>query len=115
MTASLPASKSWIWTIQCQLMYHKLSLLNISEDAVASQDDVKSWPYLNDVVLPTRLEDCTVNLLIGVDIPEALQPKEIRRGEKGGPFAVKTKFGWTLNGPLGQKEEAAAQVRPLIS
>ena len=86
-----------------------LKKLNISEDAVASQDDVKLWPYLNDVVLPTRLEDCTVNLLIGVNIPEALQPKEVRRGEKGGPFAARTKFGWTLNGPLGQTEEAAAQ------
>jgi len=38
--------------------------------------------------------------LIGVDAPEALQPEEIRKGEKGGPFAVKTKFGWTLIGPL---------------
>eukprot|EP00112_Aurelia_sp_Birch-Aquarium-sp1_P003846 Seg1433.7 transcript_id=Seg1433.7/GoldUCD/mRNA.D3Y31 product="hypothetical protein" protein_id=Seg1433.7/GoldUCD/D3Y31 len=82
--------------------------LNISKDAVATQEDVKSWPYMNDMVLPTKLEDCTVNLLIGVDIPEALQPEEIRRGENGGPFAVRTKFGWTLNGPLGQAEVAAA-------
>ena len=83
--------------------------LNISKDAVATQEDVKSWPYLNDLVLPTKLEDCTVNLLIGVNIPEALQPEEIRRGENGGSFAVRTKFGWTLNGPLGQTEAAAAQ------
>eukprot|EP00794_Sanderia_malayensis_P019620 gene19620-biopygen13889 len=83
--------------------------LNVSKDAVASQTDVDSWTYLSDLVLPTRLEDCTVDLLIGVDVPEALQPEEIRRGEPGGPFAVRTKFGWTLNGPLGQTEVAAAQ------
>ncbi len=41
-----------------------------------------------------------VNLLIGADVPEALQPLEIRKSENGGPFAVKTVFGWTLNGPL---------------
>eukprot|EP00794_Sanderia_malayensis_P006686 gene6686-biopygen5463 len=82
--------------------------LNVSKDAVASQTDVDSWTYLSDLVLPTRLEDCTVDLLIGVDVPEALQPEEIRRGEPGGPFAVRTKFGWTLNGPLGQTEVAAA-------
>ena len=83
--------------------------LNISKDAVATQEDVKLWPYLNDLVLPTKLEDCTLNLLIGVNIPEALQPEEIRRGDNGGPFAERTKFGWTLNGPLGQTEPAAAQ------
>eukprot|EP00794_Sanderia_malayensis_P008362 gene8362-biopygen6189 len=64
--------------------------------------------YLSDLVFPTRLEDCTVDLLIGVDVPEALQPEKIRRGEPGGPLAVRTKFGWTLNGPLGQTEVAAA-------
>ena len=83
--------------------------LNISKDAVATQEDVKSWPYLHDLVLPTKLEDCTVNLLIGVNIPEALQPGEIRRGENGGPFALRTKFVWTLNGPLGLTEAAVAQ------
>ena len=83
--------------------------LNISKDAVATQEDVKSWPYMEDMVLPAKLEDCTVNLLIGVDVPEALQPEEIRRGENGGPFAVRTKFGWTLNGPLEQTEVAVAQ------
>eukprot|EP00112_Aurelia_sp_Birch-Aquarium-sp1_P000459 Seg1043.10 transcript_id=Seg1043.10/GoldUCD/mRNA.D3Y31 product="hypothetical protein" protein_id=Seg1043.10/GoldUCD/D3Y31 len=85
-----------------------LKKLNISKDAVATQEDVKSWPYMNDMVLPTKLEDCTVNFLIGVDIPEALQPEEIIRGENRGPFAVRIKFGWTLNGPLGQAEVAAA-------
>ena len=83
--------------------------LNISKDAVATQEDYKSWPCLNDLVLPTKPEDCTVNLLIGVNIPEALQPEEIRRGENGGPIAVRTKFGWTLNRPLGQTEATVVQ------
>ena len=41
-------------------------------------------------------------------MPEALQPEEIRNGEKGEPFAVKTRFGWTLNRPLRGTEEVAA-------
>ena len=26
--------------------------LKVSKDAIATQEDVKSWPYLNDLVLP---------------------------------------------------------------
>ncbi len=34
-----------------------------------------------------------MNLLIGVDVPEALEPDEVRKGENSGPYAVRTKFG----------------------
>ena len=44
--------------------------LNVSNDAIAKEEDIKSLTYLNDLTLPTRIEDCTVDLLIGVDVPE---------------------------------------------
>ena len=83
--------------------------LSTSKDEIANQEDIGSWDFLSDITLPRRRKDCTVNLLIGVDVPEALQPKEVRKGDKGGPFALKTKFGWTLNGPLRENETATAQ------
>jgi len=43
-----------------------------------------------------------VELLIGQDVPEVLEPFEIRTHRGKGPYATKTKFGWTLNGPLGR-------------
>ena len=52
--------------------------------------------------MPQRNVNCKVELLIGSDIPEALEPHEVRRSKCGGPFAIKTKFGWTLNGPPGR-------------
>ncbi len=55
---------------------------------------------LNRVRLPEEAGKQKINLLIGLDVPEALQPEEIRMRQQGGPFAVRTKFGWTLNGPL---------------
>ena len=49
-------------------------------------------------------------LLIGLDLPEALEPDEIRKSmEKGGPYAVKTKFGWTLNEPMGRFGQSGKQ------
>ena len=40
-----------------------------------------------------------IDLLIGQDNSEALIPLEVRKGEKGEPFACRTIFGWALNGP----------------
>jgi len=42
-----------------------------------------------------------VELLIGQDVPEALEPSGIRTRRSNGPCATKTRFGWTWNGPLG--------------
>ena len=61
------------------------------------------------MILPKEREEQKVNLLIGLDVPETLQPEEIRKGQQGGPFAVRTKFGWTLNGPLQRNETKSKQ------
>ena len=49
-------------------------------------------------------------LLMGQDYPDALVPLTTMPGRKGEPYAVKTRLGWTVNGPvtshrtvLGQK------------
>ncbi|MCP4798391.1 MAG: hypothetical protein GY893_00405, partial [bacterium] len=76
--------------------------LNVSKEAIARQEDVDNWSHLQNIQLPKAIANGQVNLLIGVDVPKALQPCEIRRCEDGGPFAVRTVFGWTLNGPLGR-------------
>ena len=39
-------------------------------------------------------------MLIGQDVPEALERSEVRCLPGDGPYAIKTRFGWTLNGPL---------------
>ena len=75
--------------------------LNISTDGVACQDDANRWSHLSGIQVPERI-NAEVELLIGQDVPEALEPSEIRSRRGNGPYASKTKFGWTLNGPLGR-------------
>ena len=41
-----------------------------------------------------------VGLLICQHVREALEPCEVQSCRGKGPYAMKTKFGWTLNGPL---------------
>ena len=72
--------------------------LNISTDGVACQDDANRWSHLSAIQVPGRI-NAEVELLIGQDVPEALEPSEIRSLRGNGPYATKTKFSWTLNGP----------------
>ena len=51
--------------------------------------------------LPLHHGDIEVEVLSGQDNSEALIPLEVRRGNKGEPFAMRTMLGWTLNGPTG--------------
>jgi len=59
---------------------------------------VHSFPHLKD--LNISLTKCqSADLLIGQDNAAALIPLDVRRGQLNVPFAVRTMFGWSLNGP----------------
>ena len=76
--------------------------LPVSESSISRQEDVDRWPHLKDIKL--REIKSPIGLLIGNDVPRALEPKEIRECKGRGPYAVRTLFGWTINGPLGRNE-----------
>jgi hypothetical protein len=48
--------------------------------------------------LPLKYISQDVDILIGQDHAEALVPLDVRKGNAGEPFAVKSILGWTLNG-----------------
>ncbi|XP_024116907.1 uncharacterized protein LOC112138581, partial [Oryzias melastigma] len=62
------------------------------------QSDLQKWPYLRDIHLPQINEE--IELLIGVNVPKALEPLQVIQSEHDGPFAIRTMLGWTINGPL---------------
>jgi hypothetical protein len=76
------------------------STLPINESSIPRQSDIERWPYLSDVKI-TEI-DASIGLLIGNDVPKALEPKETKESEGFGPYAVRTICGWTINGPLGR-------------
>ena len=59
--------------------------------------DLSTYPHLSDVPISPVHPLAKVDLLIGQDNSEALVPLQVLRGNPGDPFAVLTKFGWTLN------------------
>lgn len=60
--------------------------------------DLQRWSYLRKLKMPEI--DADVDLLIGNNVPQALEPWEVIRAANGGPYAIKTILGWTVNGPL---------------
>ena len=65
-----------------------------------TRDDIEKWTYLADIEVNQIDKD--VELLIGCDAPQILEPLELRRSRYGGPYATKAIFGWAINGPLGR-------------
>lgn len=41
-----------------------------------------------------------MDLLIGVNLPKAMEPWRVINSQGNGPYAVKTLLGWVVNGPL---------------
>ena len=41
--------------------------------------------------------DSDVDLLIGVNVPKAMEPWDVISSADEGPFAVKTLLGWVIN------------------
>ena len=79
--------------------------LNVTKDTIGRQESVHNFAYLQGVQLPRTFDLGDDSLLIGADVPEALQPVEIRKSRNGGPYAVKTMSRWTLNGPLNRRSK----------
>ena len=62
--------------------------------------EIEKYPHLQNIELPCFKQNVKVHLLIGQDNAEAFIPLDIRKGRRGEPFAVKTLFGWCLNGSI---------------
>lgn len=56
------------------------------------------FPHLEDLDLSANMNCSRVDLLIGQDFADILIPLDSRKGRPGEPFAVRYRFGWTLNG-----------------
>lgn len=65
--------------------------LPIRAECIGRQEDIERWPYLKGITI--RHIDADIGLLVGSDVPEMLQPEEVRISENGGPFATKTLSG----------------------
>jgi len=63
----------------------------VCEEDIPTQEDVDQWPHLGGVLIPHV--DTEIGLLIVSDVPETLDPVEIRHSVNGGLYASRTRIG----------------------
>ena len=82
--------------IELPMVYSRPSL-PLSTEVIGTQDDVNRWSHLKSNEVP-RIE-AEIRLLIGSDVPQAMQPKEVREKQKWRTFRYAYRSGmdaqWT--------------------
>ncbi|XP_076841847.1 uncharacterized protein LOC143485975 isoform X2 [Brachyhypopomus gauderio] len=108
-TISPAANPDKMYNIQSAFTAEQLSLAEHSHPVVSLQ---QKYRHLSGLPLPP-LNRVHPMLLIGADYTHLITPIEpVRLGPPGGPAAVKTLLGWTLQGPA-QAIESSTNVRLL--
>ncbi|XP_071951906.1 uncharacterized protein [Antedon mediterranea] len=74
----------------------------VTKEEIPLQKDIRTWPYLQDLKIPEL--DAEIGLLIGNDVPKAMEPWEVINSQGDGPYATKTRLGWAINGPIRRSE-----------
>ena len=72
----------------------------------------RNWSHLDDLQLNEIGPNTQADILIGQDNSDLLVPLEVRSGNPGenGPYAVRTRLGWVLNGVFGRGRCEPGQV-----
>ncbi|KAA0189285.1 hypothetical protein HAZT_HAZT006076 [Hyalella azteca] len=65
---------------------------------VLTEQDVEELTHLN--VAPFKFMDSDILLLLGMNAPELIKPRDVIGGEDNLPFATRHALGWAMNGPV---------------
>lgn len=66
----------------------------VNEGNIPSERDIEPWPHLKHIHLPQVDEQ--IELLIGTNVPKALEPLEVVCSANDGPYAVRTLLGRSM-------------------
>lgn len=74
----------------------------VTDRQIPTPGMVQRWQHLHEIakLIPEFQPDLEIGLLIGSNCPVALEPLEVVPSRGEGPFAMRLRHGWTLNGPL---------------
>ena len=88
-----PQEKNFV----CLPPIYTLDKIPVNKEDMIRTEDVKKWPHLQCINIPEY--DVEVGLIIGNNVPQAVEPWEIiNSSQEGAPFATRTKLGWVVAG-----------------
>lgn len=86
----------------------------IHKGNIPKQSDFQRWPHMKHVHLPEI--NVGIELLIGTNVPKAMEPLQVIHSVDNGPNAIRTMLDWTVNGPLkGDSGDAMNSELPELS
>ena len=86
----------------------------VHRENIPTERDIEQWSHLKHIRLPQI--DAGIELLIGTNVPKALEPLEVVCSVDEGPYAIRTLLGWTVNGPLsGNSGETVNWEHPQVT
>lgn len=80
----------------------------VSRVNIPQQEDIANMSYVRNIKLNNM--DAEVDLLIGTDAPKVMEPWELINSQGEGPYAVQTRVGWVITGPLCSGVKAGCSV-----
>ena len=74
-------------------------------DEIPRPEMVQAWPHLQRISkhIPPYMDSVEVGLLIGLNCPGAVRPRDVICGNKNDPYAIRSSLGWYVNGPVSHK------------
>jgi hypothetical protein len=96
-----PTQVSKVWSV---------SDIPVEMSALASDEEIRSWPHLAGVHIP-KISHSTIEVLIGSDQSHILATSETRLGGSGKPSASKGILGWQVFGPCYKRGTHPNSVR----
>ena len=74
-------------------------------DEIPRPEKVQGWSRLQQISkhLPAYMDSVEVGLLIGLNCPGAVRPRDVICGSDNDPYAVRSLLGWYINGPVRYK------------
>lgn len=80
----------------------------VSSQNIITQEELSKWSYLDKVKIPCIQAE--VDLLIGINAANVMEPHKIINSQGNGPFAIKTLLGWVVNGTVEGNSEHRNEV-----
>ena len=77
-------------------------------DEIPRPERVQEWPHLRQISkrIPAYMDSAEVGLLIGLNCPGAVRPRDVICGNENDPYAVRSLLGWYVNGPVRHKSSS---------
>ena len=97
VASSRDSSKDWL---ELPDTYTK-KYLPVGKEDVATPSKLKNWGHLERILDKINEDDnISVGLLMGANCTKALEPIDVIPSKNNGPYAIKTRLGWCIVGPV---------------